>query len=176
MLEAFWGVSELHLPFLRHKRSSDQIFCTTNGSGHRHYKCKGTPISDSAHADEPHGSLFMYFRIFALLADYHVILSHVTGITWPIPTFADQLRSFPLISDDFRSFPIIFGDLWWFLPSADISRSLWTPIWYHAALWKFYSSVKQLPRTLACQDIKSAKPRQHTASAQHQSSDSEISW
>jgi hypothetical protein len=31
--------------------------------------------------DEPHGSLFMYFRIFALLADYHVTVSHVTGIT-----------------------------------------------------------------------------------------------
>jgi len=57
-------------------------------------------------ADEPHGSLFMYFRIFTPLADDHVITSHVTGITWPIPTFADQLRSFPLICDDFRSIPI----------------------------------------------------------------------
>jgi hypothetical protein len=58
--------------------------------------------------DEPHGSLFMYFRIFAPLADYHVIASHVTSLTRPIPTFSDQLRSFPLICDDFRSFPMIF--------------------------------------------------------------------
>ena len=60
------------------------------------------------HVDEPHGSLFMYFRIFAPLADNHVIASHVTGVTRPIPTFSDQFRSFPLICDDFRSFPMIF--------------------------------------------------------------------
>jgi hypothetical protein len=41
--------------------------------------------------DEPHGSLFMYFRIFAPLADDHVIASHVTSVTRPIPTFSDQL-------------------------------------------------------------------------------------
>jgi hypothetical protein len=57
--------------------------------------------------DEPHGSLFVYFRIFTPLADDHVIASHVTSVTRPIPTFSDQLRSFPLICDDFRSFPII---------------------------------------------------------------------
>ena len=43
-------------------------------------------------ADEPHGSLFTYFRIFAPLVDNHVIMSHVTGITQPIPTFADDLQ------------------------------------------------------------------------------------
>ena len=53
-------------------------------------------------ADEPHGSLFVYFRIFARLADYHVIVSHVTSVTRPIPTFSDHLRSFPLICDDLR--------------------------------------------------------------------------
>jgi hypothetical protein len=42
------------------------------------------------HADEPHGSLFVYFHIFAPLADDHVIVSHVTGVTRPIPTFGDQ--------------------------------------------------------------------------------------
>jgi hypothetical protein len=31
--------------------------------------------------DEPHGSLFVYFRIFAPLTYDHVIVSHVTGIT-----------------------------------------------------------------------------------------------
>jgi hypothetical protein len=31
--------------------------------------------------DEPHGSLFVYFRIFAPLADDHVIASHVTSVT-----------------------------------------------------------------------------------------------
>jgi hypothetical protein len=51
--------------------------------------------------DEPHGSLFAYFRIFALLADNHMIMSHVTGITQPMPTFADHFCSFPMISDDF---------------------------------------------------------------------------
>jgi hypothetical protein len=51
--------------------------------------------------DEPHGSLFVYFCIFALLADSHMIMSHVTGITQPIPTFADHLRSFAMIFDDF---------------------------------------------------------------------------
>ena len=48
--------------------------------------------------DEPHGSLFVYFRIFAPLADNHVITSHVTGITRPILTFADDFRSFAMIS------------------------------------------------------------------------------
>ena len=51
--------------------------------------------------DEPHGSLFVYFRIFALLVDDHVIESHVTGVTVPIPTFGDQFRSFLVISNDF---------------------------------------------------------------------------
>jgi len=37
-----------------------------------------------------------------------MIASHVTGITRPIPTFANQLQSFPLISDDFQSFAMIF--------------------------------------------------------------------
>jgi len=50
----------------------------------------------------------MYFRIFALLADDHVITSHVTGVTQPILNFGDQFRSFPLICDNFRSFPMIF--------------------------------------------------------------------
>ena len=116
-------------------------------------------------ADEPHGSLFVYFRIFAPLADYHVIASHVTSVTRPIPTFSDHLRSFPLICDDFRSFPMIFSNFRWFLPSADISRALQTPIGYHATLRKFYSSVKQLPRTPACWYIKIARPRHFTASA-----------
>ena len=40
--------------------------------------------------DEPHDSLFVYFRIFAPLVDNHVITSHVTGVTRPIPTFGDQ--------------------------------------------------------------------------------------
>jgi hypothetical protein len=115
--------------------------------------------------DEPHGSLFMYFRIFALIMDHHMITSHVTGITSPIPTFTDQLQWFLLICNDFR----------WFLPLADVSRSLQTLIWYHAALQKFYSLVKQLPRALACRDIKSARPHQHTTSAWHWSSNSEIS-
>jgi hypothetical protein len=48
-----------------------------------------------------HGSLFVYFRIFAPLADDHVITSHVTGITQPIPTFANHFRPFTMISDDF---------------------------------------------------------------------------
>jgi hypothetical protein len=47
--------------------------------------------------DELYGSLFVYFRIFAPLADNYVIASHVTGVTQPIPTFSDQLRSFPMI-------------------------------------------------------------------------------
>ena len=99
--------------------------------------------------DEPHGSLFVYFRIFAPLADDHVITSHVTGITRPIPTFSDQLQWFPLICNDLR----------WFLPLADVSRALRTQIGYHVTLRKFYSSVKQLPRTPACQYIKIARLR-----------------
>ncbi|KIM71193.1 hypothetical protein PILCRDRAFT_17288 [Piloderma croceum F 1598] len=51
--------------------------------------------------DEPHGSLFVYFHIFAPLVDDHVITSHVTGITQPILTFGDQFRSFLLICDNF---------------------------------------------------------------------------
>jgi hypothetical protein len=51
--------------------------------------------------DEPHGSLFAYFRIFALLADNHMIASHVTGITQPILTFTDHFQSFLVICDDF---------------------------------------------------------------------------
>ena len=47
--------------------------------------------------DEPHGSLFAYFRIFTSLADDHVIMSHVTGITQPILTFSNQFQSFPII-------------------------------------------------------------------------------
>jgi hypothetical protein len=47
--------------------------------------------------DEPHGSLFTYFHIFTLLADDHVIVSHVTGITQPMPTFANHFRSFAMI-------------------------------------------------------------------------------
>jgi hypothetical protein len=38
------------------------------------------------------------------------------------------------------------------------------------------SSVKQLPRTPVCRDIKSVRPRQHTASARHRSGDLEILW
>jgi hypothetical protein len=142
----------------------------------------GVPIKSSESSwspwklvDEPHGSLFVYFRIFTLLVDDYMITSYVTGITWPIPTFADQLQWFPLICNDFQWFPIIFSNLQWFLPLANISCSLRTLVWYHAALWKFYSSVKQLPRTLACRDIKSARPHQHIASAQHWSSNLEIS-
>ena len=48
--------------------------------------------STADHSDEPHGSLFACFRIFAPLVDDHVIVAHVTGIARPIPTFADQLR------------------------------------------------------------------------------------
>jgi hypothetical protein len=73
-------------------------------------KCAMRLPSAGSNVDEPHGSLFMYFRIFAPLADDHVIASHVTSVTRPIPTFSDQLRSFPLICDDFRSFPMIFSD------------------------------------------------------------------
>jgi hypothetical protein len=47
--------------------------------------------------DEPHGSLFAYFRIFAPLADDHVIASHLTSITQPMLTFADDFRSFAMI-------------------------------------------------------------------------------
>jgi hypothetical protein len=79
-------------------------------------------------------------------------------------TFTDQLRWFPLISDDFR----------WFLPSGDISHSLLTPIWHHAALQKFYGSVKQLPRTLECRYIKIVRLHQHTTSAWHWHSNLEI--
>ena len=125
--------------------------------------------------DEPHGSLFVYFRIFTPLVDDHVIESHVTGVTQPIPTFSDQLWSFPLICDDFRWFPMIFSDFRWFLPLADVSRALRTPIGHHTTLHKFYSSVKQLPRTPACRYIKIARLRQLTASAQLRPSDSEIS-
>jgi hypothetical protein len=67
---------------------------------------------DSEHGgDEPHGSLFAYFRIFTPFADNHVIASHVTGITQPIPTFADHFRSFATICDVFRSFAMIFSHL-----------------------------------------------------------------
>jgi hypothetical protein len=54
-----------------------------------------------ANGDEPHGSLFVYFRIFTPLAEDHAITSHVTGITRPMPTFTDDFRSFMMISDDF---------------------------------------------------------------------------
>ena len=135
--------------------------------------CRGK--EQAKKGDEPHGSLFMYFRIFTPLADYHMITSHVTSVTRPIPTFSDQLRSFPLICDDFRSFPMIFSDFRWFLPSADVLQALQTPIGYHTTLRKFYSSVKQLPRTPACWYIKIARPCQLTASAQLWPGDSEIS-
>jgi hypothetical protein len=46
----------------------------------------------SSSGDEPHGSLFVYFRIFTLLADDHVIMSHVTSVTQPIPTFSNWLQ------------------------------------------------------------------------------------
>ena len=49
-----------------------------------------------------------------------------------------------------------------------------SPILYHAALLKLYSSVKQLLRTPACQYIKIAKPRQHITSAWHWLGNSEI--
>jgi hypothetical protein len=112
--------------------------------------------------DEPHSSLFAYFRIFAPLVDNHVIVSHVTR---PIPTFADQLWSFPLICNNCWSFLIIFSDLQWFLPSGDISHSLRPPNQHHATLQKFCGLVKQLPRTPACQYIKIVRPCQHTTSA-----------
>jgi hypothetical protein len=115
--------------------------------------------------DEPHGSLFMYFRIFTPLADDHVFASHITGVTWPIPTFGNQFRSFPLICDNF----------WSFLPSANVSRALRTLSGYHATLWKFYDSVKQLLRTPACRYIKIARLHQLTALAQLWPGDSEIS-
>jgi hypothetical protein len=71
--------------------------------GHRANDCP-TPNSIPPHerGDEPHGSLFVHFRIFAPLADDHVIVSHVTGVTRPILTFGDQLQSFALICDDLR--------------------------------------------------------------------------
>jgi hypothetical protein len=65
----------------------------------------------------------------------------------------DLSRPLPISCDDFCSFAMIFSDLQWFLPLANILHSMQTPVWYHAALWKFYSSVKQLPRTPACWDI-----------------------
>ena len=63
--------------------------------------CPSPYSSHRSRVDEPHGSLFAYFRIFAPLADNHVIASHVTGITQPIPTFTDHFRSFATISDHF---------------------------------------------------------------------------
>jgi len=62
--------------------------------------------------DEPHVSLFAYFRIFAPLADDHMIASHVTGITQPIPTFADHFRPFAMFSNHFQSFLAICNDFY----------------------------------------------------------------
>ena len=90
-------------------------------------------------------------------------------------TYPDLCRSVAIISAHLQSFAMIFSDLWWFLPLANVSRSLQTPIWYHVALQKFYSSVKQLPRTPACRYIKIARLRQHTTLARHRHSNSEIS-
>ena len=122
-------------------------------SGHRyttsHWFLSNLSWKCLQHVDEPHGSLFMYFRIFTPLADDHVIVSHVTGVTWPILTFSDQLQSFPII-----------------LPLANILWALQTLIEYHTTLQKFYSSVKQLLRTPACRHIKIARLRQLTTLAQ----------
>jgi hypothetical protein len=79
--------------------------------------------------------LSAYFCIFAPLADDHVITSHVTGII---------SQPFPIISAHLQWFAMIFSDFWWFLPSANVLRSLWTLIWYHMTLQKFYGLVKQL--------------------------------
>jgi hypothetical protein len=49
-----------------------------NNAGAPHFATDCKRLHD---VDEPHGSLFAYFRIFAPLADNHVIASHVTGIT-----------------------------------------------------------------------------------------------
>ena len=38
MLKAFRRVSELQLPFLDAKKGLQTWYCTTNGSGHKHYK------------------------------------------------------------------------------------------------------------------------------------------
>ena len=62
--------------------------------------------------DEPHGSLFAYFLIFAPLVDNHVIVSHVTGITQPILTFTNHFRSFATISNHFQSFLVICDDFY----------------------------------------------------------------
>jgi hypothetical protein len=55
------------------------------------FTCDAGKKTSVDHNDEPHGSLFVYFRIFAPLADDHVIVSHVTSVTRPIPTFSNQL-------------------------------------------------------------------------------------
>ena len=150
----------INLPYIwyrdneRHKRARMSM----NKPKRVRTKAEWAQTNPNEHDDEPHGSLFMYFRIFAPLADDHVIASHVTGVTRPIPTFGDQFWWFPMI-----------------LPSADVSRALQTPIGYHTTLWKFYSSVKQLPRTPACRYIKIARPCQLTASAQLRPGDLEIS-
>ena len=49
----------------------------------------------------------------------------------------DLSRPLATSSDHLRRFPIIFSNFRWFLPSADVSRALQTPIGYHVTLQKF---------------------------------------
>jgi hypothetical protein len=123
---------------------------------------------DPQFGDELHNSLFVYFRISAPFADDHVIVSHATYVTWPIPIASDHFQSLPIISDHFRWFLVISDDFYFRPMSSACCSSQFSTVQHPR------SSVKQLLRTPVCRDIKSARPRQHTASARHRSSDSEI--
>jgi hypothetical protein len=107
-------------------------------TGYQHLQLTLTNIR-LVSADEPLGSLFVYFHIFAPLADDHVIVSHVTGITQPMLTFANDFRSFAMICDDFylwamlstqcnpRSAPCDTVEVLWFSKTAaeDTSMSVY---------------------------------------------------
>ena len=58
-------------------------------------------LSKRGAVDELHSSLFVYFLIFAPLADDHVIAPHATDVTWPIPIASNHFWSLLIISDHF---------------------------------------------------------------------------